>query len=449
MPARITRPIAPACAPDQAIANTIAAATRPNTSAPTGSSAIALGKTSSIRIAPKPAPPVTPITSGDASGLPSAPCSSAPATPSAAPTTIAETVRGSRSSRTICRSGPVVGLPGQRVPDVAQRDVDGAERQRGRGGGRPARPWRRRRPRARRERPTQFRRNLRRTSRIVTRRPGRAAAASCRWRRRRGGCATALRVAPVRVVAVVGGQARDVARGAVRDGDDDVRVALDHDLVGDPARCRSATSAPRQQPAAGLADDVAAPGVREHRVGRAADAEDHEHARAARDAALGRGDVGLDLARERVRRRGCGRPRAPIARVSRPIAATLAGRSRRPSSPCGASPGVPRCQVLLESTMLGLCVASCSRFGPSGCESVERPARPRSEARYWSLPPSVWPIATGRTPRRVMVEAANGVRAATRGAACAGRRRGRRRRALWRVRRGASSRRLGYPKNLC
>ena len=45
---------------------------------------------------------------------------------------------------------------------------------------------------------------------------------------------------------------------------------------------------------------------------------------------------------------------------------------------------------------------------------------PRSEARYWSLPPSVCPITTGRTPRRVIVLAANGVSAATRGAACAG-----------------------------
>ena len=36
------------------------------------------------------------------------------------------------------------------------------------------------------------------------------------------------------------------------------------------------------------------------------------------------------------------------------------------------------------------------------------------------MPPSVCPIATGRTPRRVIVLAANGVRAATRGAAWAG-----------------------------
>jgi len=45
---------------------------------------------------------------------------------------------------------------------------------------------------------------------------------------------------------------------------------------------------------------------------------------------------------------------------------------------------------------------------------------PRSDAMYWSPPPSVCPITTGRTPRRVMVLAANGVNAATRGVAWAG-----------------------------
>ena len=69
--------------------------------------------------------------------------------------------------------------------------------------------------------------------------------------------------------------------------------------------------------------------------------------------------------------------------------------------------------------MLGLWVASSSRFGPSGCVSVST-GTPRSEARYWSEPPSVWPMATGRTPRRAIVEAVNGVSAATRGAAWAG-----------------------------
>ena len=89
IPARISRPIPPPRGPDHAIVNTIAAATTPNTSAPTGSSATEPGKTSRIRIAPNAAPPVTPMTSGEASGLASAPCSSAPATPSAAPTTSA------------------------------------------------------------------------------------------------------------------------------------------------------------------------------------------------------------------------------------------------------------------------------------------------------------------------------------------------------------------------
>ena len=64
-----------------------------------------------IRIAPKPAPPVTPITSGEASGLPSAPCRIAPATPSAAPTSIASTVRGSRRVSTICVSVALPPLP--------------------------------------------------------------------------------------------------------------------------------------------------------------------------------------------------------------------------------------------------------------------------------------------------------------------------------------------------
>ena len=73
----------PRLRPDQAKAKTSVAASRPKTSAPTGSSAIEPGKRMMIRIAPKPAPPVTPITSGEASGLASAPCRIAPATPSA------------------------------------------------------------------------------------------------------------------------------------------------------------------------------------------------------------------------------------------------------------------------------------------------------------------------------------------------------------------------------
>ncbi len=110
MPARISR-ATPVLEPDHATVNTIAAARTPKTSAPTGSSAIAPGKASSASIAPKLAPPLTPMTSGEASGLPSAPCSSAPATPSAAPTTSASTVRGSRSCTTISFSGPAAACP--------------------------------------------------------------------------------------------------------------------------------------------------------------------------------------------------------------------------------------------------------------------------------------------------------------------------------------------------
>ena len=111
MPPRISRPIEPRWAPLHAIASTTATASSPNASAPTGSSAIFSGKASRISTAPKPAPAVTPITSGEASGLVSAPCSSAPATPSEAPTRTAVSVRGSRSCSTISRSGPGSARP--------------------------------------------------------------------------------------------------------------------------------------------------------------------------------------------------------------------------------------------------------------------------------------------------------------------------------------------------
>ncbi len=111
MPARISRADPPPSGPIQATTKTSVAAVSPNTSAPTGSSATDPGKASRMRIAPKPEPAVTPITSGEASGLPSAPCSIAPATPSAAPTRIASTVRGSLSCSTICFSGPSSAWP--------------------------------------------------------------------------------------------------------------------------------------------------------------------------------------------------------------------------------------------------------------------------------------------------------------------------------------------------
>ena len=58
-------------------------------------------------------------------------------------------------------------------------------------------------------------------------------------------------------------------------------------------------------------------------------------------------------------------------------------------------------------------------FGPSGWLRVSLGTL-LSDEMYWSVPPSVCPTTTGRTPRRVMVEAEKGVRAATRGAAWAG-----------------------------
>ena len=59
-------------------------------------------------IVPSEAPPEIPMTSGDVSGLRTMPCSSAPETASAEPTSIAITTRGSRSETTIiaCDGSP-------------------------------------------------------------------------------------------------------------------------------------------------------------------------------------------------------------------------------------------------------------------------------------------------------------------------------------------------------
>ena len=65
-----------------------------------------------------------------------------------------------------------------------------------------------------------------------------------------------------------------------------------------------------------LAHDVAAPRVGEHRVRRAADAEDDEHARAALDAPLRGADVVLDLGRERVGGAGAAEDLADRARLA-------------------------------------------------------------------------------------------------------------------------------------
>ena len=68
---------------------------------------------------------------------------------------------------------------------------------------------------------------------------------------------------------------------------------------------------------------------------------------------------------------------------------------------------------------------------------------------YWSVPPSVWPITTGRTPRRVIVRAENGVSAATRGAAWAGAARTAVERRDGKCGKELHGGALGYPKNLC
>ena len=67
---------------------------------------------------------MTPITSGEASGLASAPCSSAPATPSAAPTTSASRVRGSRS----CQHDLAAAGPASACAGAARRGRRGAAR---------------------------------------------------------------------------------------------------------------------------------------------------------------------------------------------------------------------------------------------------------------------------------------------------------------------------------
>ncbi len=101
MPASTRRATPPPPRPAQATEKTSAAAIRPKTSALIGTHVTESGTASSSSIAPKPAPAVTPMMSGDASGLASAPWSSDPATASAAPTTTAVAARGIRSSLTI------------------------------------------------------------------------------------------------------------------------------------------------------------------------------------------------------------------------------------------------------------------------------------------------------------------------------------------------------------
>ena len=93
------------------------------TSAPTGNSAIALGHTSRVSIAPKPAPPVTPITSGEASGF----------AERALQQRAGDAERRADDDRRDRPRQPqldddlpqraLLGLAGQRVPDVRQRHV--------------------------------------------------------------------------------------------------------------------------------------------------------------------------------------------------------------------------------------------------------------------------------------------------------------------------------------
>jgi hypothetical protein len=73
----------------------------------------------------------------------------------------------------------------------------------------------------------------------------------------------------------------------------------------------------------------------------------------------------------------------------------------------------PFAQVGDDSTSWGLSSASSSMFGPFGCERVKRLTLRTFEANR-SLPPSVSPIPTGRTPRPPSVFAANGVSATIR-----------------------------------
>ena len=81
----------------------------------------------------------------------------------------------------------------------------------------------------------------------------------------------------------------------------------------------------REQRAAGLGDDVAAPEFASIAYGVRPTPRITSTRGRLRDAALGRGDVGSIFGSRARRRRGCGRGRAPIARVSRPTAATLVG----------------------------------------------------------------------------------------------------------------------------
>ena len=183
-----------------AIANTIAAASSPNAQrADRQQRDRARGTRAGSAPRRTPAPPVTPITSGEASGLASAPCSSAPATPSAAPTRIARRrVRGSRSPSDDLPQRPGVGaVPSSASTDVGRRHAHGAEGQR-RGRAPPPAPAardHRRRPSGRSDRQPSSCRNLRPH---VADDPAATSVIGLQQRvagrrRRRGCCATALR----------------------------------------------------------------------------------------------------------------------------------------------------------------------------------------------------------------------------------------------------------------
>ena len=93
-----------------------------------------------------PRPASTPRSAGSASGLRVTPCITAPARPSAAPTSRPTTVRGTRSARTM-RWSLFVGSNSMKAShDRLQRDRLGAVRQRARRHGGEQRRWRRRGP---------------------------------------------------------------------------------------------------------------------------------------------------------------------------------------------------------------------------------------------------------------------------------------------------------------
>ncbi len=197
--------------PDQAKAKTSAAASRPKTSAPTGSSAIEPGKSEDDqdRAEAGAAGDADHVGRGERVGQRPLQQRARRRRARRRPTS-ASTVRGSRSVSTICSSGAAAAAAESDVDaPSAQRHVDRAERQRGddRGGERrraaPRRPAVRRRHRV-----SGSSGNCGGPCGSCARRRCPPAAASCRPRRRCGRCAPPFVAGPGRVVAQVLGRAR-------------------------------------------------------------------------------------------------------------------------------------------------------------------------------------------------------------------------------------------------